>query len=78
MNRRGTSLLKECKENTWFLDIELLARADRAGLAVVEVPIPWEEERYEGRTSKLSLVRGGAGTLQAFWRIKKRLSNLYG
>ncbi len=76
MNRKGMGILSVCKEDTWFLDIELLAYAQNRGMRVVEVPIQWDEHHYPGRTSKLSMVRDGAGVLQAFLRIKNRMRNL--
>ncbi len=73
MNRKGIEILKLCKEDTWFLDIELLARAQKRGLRIAEIPIAWNEHHYEGRSSKLSLVRDGLGALRAFWRIRNNI-----
>ncbi len=76
MNRKGIEILRHCKEDTWFLDIEFLACAQRRGMRVVEVPIQWDEHHYPDRVSKLSMVRDGASVLQAFMRIKNRMRNL--
>lgn len=73
MNRRGIKVLKMCREDTWFLDVELLARMQQRGLRIAELPISWDENHYEGRVSKLSVVRDGFGALQAFFRIRRNI-----
>lgn len=73
MNRSGVSVLNQCKENTWFLDVELLARAQDMGLKISEVPIRWDENHYKGRVSKLSVVRDGFGAIKAFFRIRQNM-----
>ncbi len=72
MNVAGRKVLASCKETGWFLDLEFLARAERAGLTIREVPVHWEEERFEGRRSKL-LLRDSVGALVAMFRIRKSL-----
>ena len=72
MNERGRSILASCQETGWFLDMELLFCAERAGLRVHEIPIHWNEQRYEGRASKLRVMRDGIGALTAMMRIRRR------
>lgn len=80
MDRLGVDVLVRCHEDTWFLDVEFLARAERAGLRVVEIPIGWNEEHYRGRPSKLSVWRDGFGALKTFWCIREnlRIKKTYG
>ncbi len=73
MNRRGVETLLRCTEDGWFLDIEFLARAQKAGLRIVEVPIAWDEYHYHDRASKLSLWRDGLEAFRALWRIRKKI-----
>ncbi len=73
MNVKGRALLATCEEKGWFFDMELLARAEKSGLRVKEVPVHWQEDRYKGRKSKLRLLRDGAGALRAMFRIRKML-----
>jgi dolichyl-phosphate beta-glucosyltransferase len=51
-------------------DVEVLARADRLGLAVTEVPIVWHH--VDG--SRLSPVRDGLATLWEAWRVRRALN----
>jgi glycosyltransferase involved in cell wall biosynthesis len=38
-------LMSEVEDKRWFWDTELLVRAQRRGLKIVEIPIEWNEER---------------------------------
>jgi len=73
MNARGREILVQCREKGWFFDMEFLERAEAAGLAVQEVPVVWEEGRYEGRKSGLKLVSDGLEGIRAMLRIRRRL-----
>jgi len=73
MNEKGRNVLRVCEERGWFLDMELLVRAEHAGLRIREVPIYWNEHQYSGRESKLRLVRDGIGSVLAMMRIRARL-----
>ena len=69
MNARGRAILAQCNETGWFFDVEFLARAERAGLRIHEVPVHWNEHRFAGRASKLRLLRDGFGAIAAMVRI---------
>lgn len=73
MNARGREVLSECAETGWFFDIEFLARAERAGLRIREVPIRWNEYAFPDRDSKLNLFRDSVGALRAMLRIRRRI-----
>ena len=73
MDEKGRRLLARCQETGWFFDLEFLARAERAGLSIREVPVRWEEERYVGRSSKLRPIKDGILALIAMGRIALRL-----
>jgi dolichyl-phosphate beta-glucosyltransferase len=55
--------------NGFAFDVEVLARADRLGLVIVEVPIAWHH--VEG--SRLSPARDGVATLWEAWRVRRAL-----
>lgn len=75
MNAKARDILKTCREDGWFLDIEFLAKAVQDGLKIVEVPVPWVEFRYAGRKSRLSMLKDGLGAIKAMWRIKRKMSH---
>ena len=72
MNARGRAILAQCNETGWFFDIEFLARAERAGLRIHEIPVHWNEHRFAGRASKLRLLRDGFGAVAAMVRVRYR------
>jgi len=74
-NKKAREILIRCKENNWFLDLEFLARSERAGLTINEIPVEWEEFWYEKRKSKLSLIQDGVRGFVAVLRIYRNLQN---
>jgi glycosyltransferase involved in cell wall biosynthesis len=73
MNSKARDILRTCTETGWFLDIEFLAKAERAGLRIREVPVHWKEETFLGRESKLRVIHDGIGAVIAMLRIRKNL-----
>ncbi len=73
MNNKGREILASCAETGWFFDMEFLARAERAQLRILELPVHWDEHRFKDRKSKLSLIRDGCGAVVAMIRIRSRL-----
>ena len=72
MNATGRRVLASCTETGWFLDLEFLARAERTGLSIREVPIHWEEERFAGRRSQLGFS-DNFRAIVAMFRIRRAL-----
>lgn len=70
MNKKGVEVLRKCTEDTWFFDLEFLFLAQSKGLRILEVPVGWEEFRYEGRESKLNVLRDGISAIVAMFRIR--------
>jgi dolichyl-phosphate beta-glucosyltransferase len=63
------SLFGPLVADRFAFDVEVLARADRLGLVVAEVPITWHH--VEG--SRLSPLRDGVATLREAWRVRRVL-----
>ncbi len=70
MNKRGVEILASCKDAGWFIDRELLAKAEKRRLSIIEMPIAWEEFRYPERKSKLNVARAGLQSIVSLWRIR--------
>ncbi len=66
-------IVQDAKETGWFLDLELLAQAERHGFTIVEMPVQWTEFRYPARKSKLSIFREGIEGIRAMVRIRRRI-----
>ncbi len=73
MDTRGKKLLQTCTDDTWFLDLELIARAEKAKLTLLVLPVIWKEFRYPNRKSKLHLGADAVGAIKTMWVIRHTL-----
>ena len=64
------ALLEPLKSNRFAFDVELLAEAQRQGLAMCEQPVRW----YNRSASRVRLIRDSAGMLLELLLIAVRLS----
>jgi glycosyltransferase involved in cell wall biosynthesis len=60
-------LLPEVEDGNWFFDTELLARAQRAGCRIHEVPVDWVEDP----DSRVDIVATALKDLQGVWRLSQ-------
>ena len=67
------SLLPYIKDDHWFFDTELVVHACSQGCKIKEVPVDWEENRYDRRQSKIRLGRDSFKFLWSLYRLKKRI-----
>ncbi len=70
--RAARILLPQIRDTGFFFDTELLVRAQRAGVPIVEVPVAWVETRERGRKSTVRLGRTVVAYLAAIWRLRRR------
>jgi glycosyltransferase involved in cell wall biosynthesis len=57
----------------WFFDTELITFALVNGYRLKEVPVRWEEARYDQRKSKVKVMRDSWGHIKNLWRLRQRL-----
>jgi len=77
MNAEGKKRLLATVESAWFMDLEFLAYAERDKLVIKEIPVKWNEFRYENRKPKLNVLRDGVLAIIAMVRIRGRLAKKY-
>lgn len=65
-------ILPAVRDDGFFFDTELLARARRSGMTVRELPVRWEERR-PGRKSTVHAARTSAEFLKKLWRLRFEL-----
>jgi glycosyltransferase involved in cell wall biosynthesis len=63
------ALLPEVIDQAWFFDTELLVRAERHGLRVVEIPVDWVDDP----DSRVEIVPTAREDLRGIWRILRDL-----
>ena len=63
------------QDKQWFFDTELIILAQRCGYRLLEIPVNWQENRYDKRASKIRLLRDGyrfvKRLLEFNWRLRK-------
>jgi hypothetical protein len=59
------TLLPEVEDESWFFDTELLVRAQRAGLRIVELPVDWVDDP----DSRVDIVRTALDDLRGVARL---------
>ncbi len=63
-------VIPKIKDQEWFFDTELLVRAERSGLRVVEIPVRWSE----GRDSKVHIFKTVSNYIKSVMRLRRELS----
>lgn len=58
---------------SWFFDTELIVLAHKKGLPIKEVPVHWEENRYDQRKSKIHVFRDGINFLWETFKLRYRI-----
>jgi glycosyltransferase involved in cell wall biosynthesis len=61
------TLLPLVEDDRWFFDTELLARAHRAGLRIVELPVRWVEDR----DTRVKIARTALDDLRGIQRLRR-------
>lgn len=61
---------------SWFFDTELIIFAAVFGFRINEVPIKWEEERYDRRKSKVNVVKDGFKFIFDLLALRSRISRI--
>jgi glycosyltransferase involved in cell wall biosynthesis len=63
------ALLPEVVDQAWFFDTELLVRAERHNLRVVEIPVDWVDDP----DSRVEIIPTAREDLRGIWRIVRDL-----
>lgn len=60
-------------DNFWFFDTELVVSAVYGKRAVKEIPVNWQENRYDERKSKIRIIHDVWPFVQNVFRFRRRL-----
>jgi len=64
------------KDDNWFFDTELIIISHRQGAKIVEIPVDWQESRYEKRKSKIRAIPDAWSFIKNLYLFRRRLSKL--
>lgn len=62
------------RDNQWFFDTELVMVTQYLGYKVKEIPVDWQENRYDERKSKVKVLRDAWPFIINLFRLRKRLA----
>lgn len=63
------------QDDHWFFDTELIARVLAGGYSVAEMPVDWEENRYDKRKSKVRVFRDGVVFLFKLLQLRFKINS---
>lgn len=66
-------LAPQIESSKWFFDTELVSWAKYFGYRVKEVPVEWEENRYDQRRSKVNVLRDSLRFLRDLITLRWRM-----
>lgn len=68
------TLVPHLCDNYWFFDTELISYAHQYGYRIKEVPVNWQEERFESRVTKVKLIKDSFSFLKNLWKLRTSLN----
>ena len=60
----------------WFFDTEIVILSKHFGYKVKELPVVWEEKRYDQRESKVNILQDSFKYIIEIFQFKKRLNKI--
>jgi len=64
------------QDPNWFFDTEMIIISLAAGYKAKEIPVNWQENRYDRRKSKVKLLRDSNRMFRNLIRLRRRLPNI--
>ncbi len=64
------------KDNYWFFDSELVILCQRMGYRLQEIPVNWNENRYEKRQSKVKIIRDILKFIKNMIKLRWRIATI--
>lgn len=65
----ANQLLPEVKDNQWFMDTELLVKAERHGFRILDMPVCWVEDL----DSRVKIVSTAFGDIRGLMRLRREM-----
>lgn len=61
-------------DDKWFFDTEMIVFAKKFGGKIKEIPVDWQENRYDERKSKVKLIRDSLRFIKNLIKLRLRLA----
>jgi glycosyltransferase involved in cell wall biosynthesis len=61
------------EDNYWFFDTEWIVFAKHFNFKIEEIPVDWQDNRYQTRKSGIKVLKDGWELLKSLYNLKRRL-----
>jgi glycosyltransferase involved in cell wall biosynthesis len=72
-NKIKNNVLDKIEDNNWFFDTELIIWSKRMDYNLKEIPINWQEDRYQERKSKIKVFKDAKFFIYKTIKLRKKL-----
>jgi len=75
-NRIKNKVIEKTKDNNWFFDTELIIWSKSFNFKLKEIPVEWEEEKYQGRKSKVNVFKDTKSFINKTIKLRKNINRI--
>lgn len=75
-NRIKRDVLNKIEDNNWFFDTELIIWSKKMGYGLKEIPVNWQEDRYQQRKSKVRVFKDAKDFIYKTIKLRKKIKSL--
>jgi glycosyltransferase involved in cell wall biosynthesis len=72
-NRIKNGVLPKIEDNNWFFDTELIVWSKKLKYKLKEIPVNWQEDRYQERKSKVKVFKDAKSFVYKTMKLRKKL-----
>ncbi|MCF7794857.1 glycosyltransferase [Patescibacteria group bacterium] len=72
-NRIKNTVLSKIEDNNWFFDTELIIWSKKLKYNLKEIPVDWQEDRYQERKSKINIFKDAKSFIYKTINLRKKL-----
>jgi hypothetical protein len=75
-NNIKDSVLPKIEDNNWFFDTELIVWSKKLNYNLKEIPVNWQEDRYQERKSKVTVFKDAKSFIYKTIKLRKKLKEI--
>jgi glycosyltransferase involved in cell wall biosynthesis len=75
-NRIKDNVLDKIEDDNWFFDTELIIWSKELKYSLKEIPVNWQEDRYQERKSKVKVLKDAKSFVYKTMKLRKKLKKI--
>jgi glycosyltransferase involved in cell wall biosynthesis len=75
-NNIKDNVLPKIEDNNWFFDTELIVWSKKLNYNLKEIPVNWQEDRYQERKSKVTVFKDAKSFIYKTIKLRKKLKEI--